>query len=362
MNNKHLTWWEISISSLENGNASLSVAGVVIWKDISDRNSFESALSEHPKNPIKGKKKQKLLKDALDLLDKTSFKIRRSGEDYKLHLYRSVMFYLYTCPNPTVDGVLITLHHDSFEDFPDKRYKLQRTIWIHRLRSVVALSKMPPHVLEVARKVGKFQIIVNTHDAVRNLLVEKSSQLNALEYERGLLRLALVAQQTFPVFSWFLTQIDDILAQVEGEKMQPFNIGNEAAHALWTMYEDIRISKDIEDLSEEVTLVVTLLQHATDDELYVKIGWDRIDNLMDIQYLHVMLSSVTTPEDLGKFNKLLRAREKMLATSRMYAFLARNRLQDESLAKIIELLIAWNIDKLNYFNAQLRIKRNEILR
>jgi (p)ppGpp synthase/HD superfamily hydrolase len=46
------------------------------------------------------------------------FPQRSSGEDYIIHLLQVVSLYLDFAPNPTIEGMIDALHHDTHEDFP----------------------------------------------------------------------------------------------------------------------------------------------------------------------------------------------------------------------------------------------------
>jgi hypothetical protein len=105
-------------------------------------------------------------------------------------------------------------------------------------------------------------------------------------------------------------------------------------------------------------LIVNLLHNADTDDLYVKIGADRVDNLSDIRYLKDAIDACKTPDDCTRVQRLLNARYKMLATSRMYTYIAKSMLKDPKLVAILQRLMSWNEYNVRELHKKFKQKEN----
>ena len=111
------------------------------------------------------------------------------------------------------------------------------------------------------------------------------------------------------------------------------------------VFHEIVESGDKEDIVKELALIKNLFETENIDTLYIKLC-ERIDNLTSIEYLEQLCNS---DSDKEKINKKMRARRKVLATSRVYLYIARERLKDPKIYGALEHLIEWNEQKLATF-------------
>jgi phytoene dehydrogenase-like protein len=120
---------------------------------------------------------------------------------------------------------------------------------------------------------------------------------------------------------------------------------------LGNLIQEIMLSGDQEDLIEELCLIIYLSEEASHDDLYVKIAGDRIDNLLDIEFLEKAVGQYNG-KNTDTIEKYFKSSYKALATSRAYLFLVRSRLQDPTLYGVIAYMMRWSEDKLSTLRAQ----------
>jgi hypothetical protein len=83
-------------------------------------------------------------------------------------------------------------------------------------------------------------------------------------------------------------------------------------------------------LIEELCLIIYLSEAASHDDLYVKIAGDRVDNLLDIEFLEKAITQFDGNHK-DKIEKYFKSSYKALATSKAYLFLTKSILKDPEL-------------------------------
>ena len=121
------------------------------------------------------------------------------------------------------------------------------------------------------------------------------------------------------------------------------------------VFHEIVESGDKEDIVKELALIKNLFEAESIDTLYIKLC-ERIDNLTSIEYLEQLCNS---DSDKEKINKKMRARRKVLATSRVYLYIAREKLKDPKIYGALEYLIEWNEKKLDTFEETIERREKE---
>jgi hypothetical protein len=85
-------------------------------------------------------------------------------------------------------------------------------------------------------------------------------------------------------------------------------------------------------LIEELCLIIYLSEEASHDDLYIKIAGDRVDNLLDIEFLEKAIAQFDgDSKDKDKIEKYFKSSYKALATSQAYLFLTKSILKDPEL-------------------------------
>jgi hypothetical protein len=156
--------------------------------------------------------------------------------------------------------------------------------------------------------------------------------------------------------------MEESLMKMEGKVIDSRVNDSELLLGLGMLYQEIHMSGDEEDLYEEIALIVNLLHNADIDDLYVKIGADRVDNLSDIRYLKDAIDACKTVADCEKVQKSFNGRQKMLATSRMYAYIAKSILKDAKLVAVLQRLMSWNEHILSGLYKRFKEKESTIKR
>jgi hypothetical protein len=318
------------------------------------------SISEHPRNPIKTDEEQRKFMSAYRFAKNLPFPKRSSGEAYIIHLLHVVSLYLDLATNPTIEGMIDSLHHDTHEDFPTESWSIVRRIGTSRFLSSVLLGKSPvvPSKIPKSLKGNKhLASIDHSRERVFKALEKHAGVLNTLEIEAWIMRVARNAFVLVP-FSWDVFRaLDAGIAQTEWAYIGWDQIPANILHALGVLYQEILLSWDREDLGTELIHAVSIFEHATEDQIYVKAWADRISNLLDAKYIHdmeaVCFDTKVSPEDLEKLKKLLRSRSKMLATTKMYMEIVRTRMQDPKLYALLEALVKWYSAKLTKLNLRL---------
>lgn len=162
-------------------------------------------IRNHPKNPAKRPIDKQKLNKAISLAMGLPFKPRKSWEPYVAHLLRSALYYLNFCPNPTVDGLMAAIHHDSYEEHPEGVNRIRWAIGVTSLETVMALSKMPPKLLEETDRKWISPRVMGVHKRVRSALESHSMVLDALNFEATAFKLARNSLEMLPFLRELVT-------------------------------------------------------------------------------------------------------------------------------------------------------------